>query len=566
MRKIKIKESQVKMLQSIGQKRKLILTEEQFNRISQIEGLSLADKVSNNFKKEGKGLGIKFESEVTLSESLTVDLLTFAQEIIGLLKEILSNPSQAGLSTFWKELGVTRGELFGFLSDFGIITVITIQGIKKYGVVRKNLIRNIKKLYNFIKNDNPQQQTKIEEDGGYPAGADNDSRAPWNQDNKATERRMVPINYELVYKNNEMAILKRGDKLFFFYYAGIDKKEFEMFSQIPYDEYGPDDYDYGDWEIDGEAIELYFNNNVKHLKIGSGISDYESGDVVLIDNEVKNSILDTFGPDEKLESVLSVIGETTMAASSGQFTGKLFSELGEPQKVSEDAYVGLGDDIEMIEDNTPTYNQDEYNFYIVNRVTKKIYGGNEYREDAFEYMKELVYAYPTKKLSVYAKNSLNGFGINPDDNNNWATKSDIEESTTTLSVGGNTIVTPMFGAANKDEHRFGKKPIYPKGEITPQGKDTENDIKPIAEDTFDSTQYPKGDFVELDDCVKLNNNTKAQNGKCSQGAVDNVVKTKSTKNSIISKEALYYEVAKRTGKTIKEVKSIIASKSKKGDL
>lgn len=567
MRKIKLTESQIKMLQSIRPKRKLILTEEQFNRISQVEGISLADRVSNEFKKQGRGLGVKFESNNPLNESFTVDLLTFAQETLQLLKEILTDPSQAGLSPFWRELGISRGELFGFLSDLGLITAITVQGVKKYGVVRKNLVRNIKRLYNFIKTNKTQPETNIEEDGRLPAGTANDPDAPWNRDDKTTERTHVPINYKLVYKNNEMAILSRGDKLYFFYYASIDKKEFEMFSEIPVTSYGPDDYDYGDWDIDGEAIELYVNYNITHLTIGNGIDAYESGvDIVLIDNAVKNEILNTFGPDEQLSSVLSSIEEATMAAgSSGSFVGPLSLKLGDPQKVSEEGYVQLGDDIEMVEEG-PAYNQEGYNFYIVNRVTKKIYGGNEYREDAIEYMQELLNAWPDKKLSVYAKKSLMGYGINPDDNNNWATKSDIEESTTTLSVGGNTIVTPMFGAANKDEHRFGKKPVYPKGQITQQGKDTEDDIKPISEDAFKSTQYPKGEFVKLDDCVKLNNNTKAQEGKCSQGAADNVVKGIKTNKSVVSKDAVYYEVAKKTGKTIEEVKTIIASKVKKGNL
>ena len=38
--------------------------------------------------------------------------------------------------------------------------------------------------------------------------------------------------------------------------------------------------------------------------------------------------------------------------------------------------------------------------------------------------------------------------------------------------------------------------------------------------------YPDGAFVDFDDCTKLNNNKEAQKGKCSVGAVDNVVKLK----------------------------------------
>jgi len=47
-----------------------------------------------------------------------------------------------------------------------------------------------------------------------------------------------------------------------------------------------------------------------------------------------------------------------------------------------------------------------------------------------------------------------------------------------------------------------------------------------------NTQWAGGSFVELDNCTKLNNNKEAQKGKCSTGAVDNVVKLKQTKSNI----------------------------------
>lgn len=77
------------------------------------------------------------------------------------------------------------------------------------------------------------------------------------------------------------------------------------------------------------------------------------------------------------------------------------------------------------------------------------------------------------------------------------------------------------------------------------------------------TQYPHGEMVEFDPCTKLNNNKSAENGKCSQGAIDKVVKTHTTPQSVISK-TVYEEVAKRTGRTLDEVKRIIQTKKNKG--
>ena len=76
------------------------------------------------------------------------------------------------------------------------------------------------------------------------------------------------------------------------------------------------------------------------------------------------------------------------------------------------------------------------------------------------------------------------------------------------------------------------------------------------------TLYPDGEMVEFDPCTKLNNNKSAQNGKCSQGAIDNVVKTHKTKDSVIS-ESIYETIAKKTGRDINEIKKIIEISKKK---
>jgi len=78
------------------------------------------------------------------------------------------------------------------------------------------------------------------------------------------------------------------------------------------------------------------------------------------------------------------------------------------------------------------------------------------------------------------------------------------------------------------------------------------------------TQYPNGEMVKFDPCTKLNNNKKAQNGGCSQGAANNVVKTYKTKDSVISKnESIYEQVATKTGRSIEEVKNLIQNRINK---
>jgi hypothetical protein len=63
-------------------------------------------------------------------------------------------------------------------------------------------------------------------------------------------------------------------------------------------------------------------------------------------------------------------------------------------------------------------------------------------------------------------------------------------------------------------------------------------------------------------------NNKPAGAGCSAGAVDNVVKLKKTKGNVnapsLGENKIYEAVAKKTGKTIDEVKAIITAKKAKG--
>ena len=56
--------------------------------------------------------------------------------------------------------------------------------------------------------------------------------------------------------------------------------------------------------------------------------------------------------------------------------------------------------------------------------------------------------------------------------------------------------------------------------------------KPAKTKAETNTQIAGGSFVKMDTCTKLNNNKTAQNGGCSTGAVDNVVKQQKTTGNI----------------------------------
>jgi hypothetical protein len=87
----------------------------------------------------------------------------------------------------------------------------------------------------------------------------------------------------------------------------------------------------------------------------------------------------------------------------------------------------------------------------------------------------------------------------------------VVAETSTVDVGNIGYDNPGFVGISRD----GKYPTNPK-----KTKAQKN------------TQWAGGSFVKMDDCTKLNNNKEAQKGKCSTGAVDNVVKLQKTKSNI----------------------------------
>ena len=90
----------------------------------------------------------------------------------------------------------------------------------------------------------------------------------------------------------------------------------------------------------------------------------------------------------------------------------------------------------------------------------------------------------------------------------------IDEVTDGSALGGTSLVMPL---GSKPEDYIIKKGIK------------ESLTKVVKESAFDKTQWAG---VEFDDCTKLNNNKEAQNGGCSTGAIDNVVKLKKSKSNV----------------------------------
>lgn len=451
---------------------------------------------------------------------------------------------------------------------------------------------------------------KLSEDN-YPAGARNDSNAPYNQsDTPNNGIRPTEMVFDLVIDFLQMAIFEKDGKYFIFNYENFDKNEFADYADRDEDLEGYEDgmpmINYGDFEINEEIINNFVNDNYKHLSFGKGLNDYENGvNMVQIDQDIIDEILTytKYVSPEIKNNVINILNNLTVsevtaaAGSSGAFVGGMsgnapirgLSPADEMKNVVgevEDNFDEIDKELANLKYNN--FQHPTMGTYTIDKIHSKSEDDDKltYRISLFKNEKlsesELFYTFSKKtgkdELIFNHKTELirNAYDVF---NELYALVFDglkdvLKPSKDIQEQGiGNSgqYTTPGFPPSdffgNKSEKGKGrvskgethKKPMYPKGKIVKVTERQLNLIKKTLSETSNQndTAYPNGEFVDIDDCTKLNNNKVAQNGGCSTGAKDNVVKTKKTKNSVISSDALYSEVAKKTGRTIAEVKKII---------
>lgn len=295
-----------------------------------------------------------------------------------------------------------------------------------------------------------------EYDGGYPDGAANDPRAPYNQNDNSTSGKMVKGEFDVLWYDKWVALIKGKGELWALNLDALERSDFEDYANRPYDSepdgYGGAEYNYSDeWEIDGSVIESFINDNFENIKKGSGEVDWENGaEMLIVDNELRDNLLASakyIKNDQarnKFISILQQMSETTVAGASA--TGGSSGPFVQPMvTAANDKYVKRSPAVEM----------------------------------------------------------------------------GVDETTTTTTAGNYAYDTPGFNTVDK---KF----------WFPDGKENKSIKKEGKEKT--NTQYKGGGFVKIDNCTKLNNNKKAENGGCSQGAIDGVVTvTKGKSPAVISK-------------------------------
>ena len=409
MARIKISEEQANMLKEMGKTKVLKVTQEQYNKILEMEN-SISEKnlssmgktmvkqanpidrpqMTRDLKKNLPEMYEKFINElygVSESTEKVYEKLHKLMEGAGLIangklvkekfngdKERVKQVINAGLyemacgGSAYKAMEAIEEAINNREDIINSLKSQLSQEPKRTGKSREELIAAIKKKREESKDitaqkekereealkalANRENEDKLEEAGDYPAGAEYDPSAPWNQkdpDYRGGER--VEGDYEVIGYNGEVAILKnKKGNLFTFYYYDMDNSEFEPYADIEReyvgkDEDGMPDYDYADeFDIDGDVISSYVNDNIGSMSVGQGLGDFESGaDLTLIDDELKNDLLSVYSD---LEGVLKNTNEATMAGSAGAFVAPLGSDprfkSNVPEEIDEQGIGSVG--------------------------------------------------------------------------------------------------------------------------------------------------------------------------------------------------------------------------------
>lgn len=526
--------------------KKIKITKEQYKAIQENAKLTIQKgltetkelKITIGQYKRLLSTGVINESKNNVKLIIeSVDTSTIKKETLELIKHFYRKSPE--LSPFWGENNLSYDDICDSLLSKNIIIkqgdIIKLS--KSLGEdphsAKKALEDALTELLNGETEDvaEPEVEAELEteSDGDYPAGAANDPNADYNKpDGEMTNpETSVESNLNVLGNNDEIAILEGPDQEMYAFYFGDKTEVFKPYASLSRkytgnDEEGNKEYEYGDdFDIDSDVISSYVNDNLGLLTKGEGYEAWEAGkDIVKIDDELREELFRFYDKDKTIGPILSPKDlESEGITIGGQpQTGTVSTDWSETKNVA------------------PKLRTNDENGKIVAKLIalKK-------REQESNPPTVSKTPLPETTGTASAGAFVAPIGLDSDTSVIKREIPTIGETTTVASVGGQ-YDTP--GLAN-----IGRNGEFKKGPKTKaQSK----------------TQYAGGGFVETSSCNKLNNNKEAQNGGCSQGAVDGVVSLKKSKGSIISpslgENTIIEMIAKKTGKTIEEVTEIIKTK------
>ena len=535
------------------------------------------DKPSNAIPKLPKNVGNR-KTPIKEGES---DIKKETHELINYLYR-----KSEELSPFWKENGLTYDEICEVLLAKNIIKDKggKYELSKSLGSPQAAVQALEDELRSLLQGEPQEAEIEEYDNYNYPEGADADPNAPWNEKEPDIREPKVPekIEFKVLASNYDIAIVQAPDEsLYCFNFAFRNKEEFAEYAPVirryvGKSEDGPE-YDYDtDFDIDSEVISNYVNDNLESLSKGEGMGAWNEGvDIVKIDEPVKREILDMFDKDENIVKALGGINEVDVIDKFKSSIKKNFTPSTEPStedpairqsrivaklgelKAKEDIRVAKEKADKEEEwktgdvDEEKVFNEDDVKQNLVATLpisdNQAILFSDEDRSwwsDRYKEVNGFRSNLSNEKLIKWVNDTfiLKGNKLI----NRYDPKGEVYEMTGAGSSGAFT--GPLGGVVKREmpdvpvvaETVVDETTVADAGNfqydapgLANVGRNGEFKKGPKTK-AEKSTQYPNGSFVKLDDCTKLNNNKSAQNGGCSTGAVDGVVKQIKTKSSIIS--------------------------------
>ena len=526
MTKIKITEKQAELLRSYrlneaakqnAKKNVLKITQEQYDRIF-ASGLikESMDSVDKSFKTEFATHDVKnlspvaendypqgkfniSQSNPSISKSaqpkfgkpMMEGSDDLKKETIELVKYLYRKSED--FSPYWEQHGLTYDDICDALEAKKMI--INKNGkcelSKSLGTPEQALQALETELRNLVGGET-SQGPELETEN-YPLGAKDDPRAPYNQIDPRLSRPTKPKSEPLkvIGYNKEIAILKGEDGSYYaFLYDNINRKDFAEYAERE-EIYvgmadGDPDFEYGDFEIDGDVLQGYVNGNLNVLSKGEGLDAWDSGvDLVKIDSALKQELMSMYDKDRQIVNSLGSIQETSDDLGK-DIKDKFRDSLTKPD-------ISKGPEGETEKERLARL--------------KAVIAKKRAESDAITKQRELGEMTSAASSGQFTAPMGMTSGKMPVD----VDKMDVpvvHETTSTQTAGNYTYDANALPGINRDGSF----------KETKQTKAEKN------------TQWAGGAFVDFNDCTKLNN--KPAGAGCSQGAVDNVVKLKKTSGNI----------------------------------
>lgn len=501
-------------------KNKVKITKEQYNRIFASGLINESDEVKGGLNRVDKTFkkafaGKKIQNLPSVGESkfkiekpnpsmpksyqgkfgkpITEGEDDVKKETIELIKYLYRKSEE--FSPFWGEHNLSYDDICDALLSKGLIVGDNgkYELSKTSGSPEKAIQAVEEELRNLIGSE-PELETEA---SNYAPGTEYDPNAPWNQGNANYTEPKTPKNIQLmvITYNREMAILKSKDgNLYVFYYDHINKNDFSDYAEVEKtyvgkDEDGYPEYDYNDdFEVDGDVIERYVNDNLSNLSKGEGMDAFEKGvDLVKIDESLKNELLSLYGNNKEIVTSLSRLNEYTDPVEFKRLMGNLSKNIErhytpkDTEETPEEKKARVHSKLKDIRDKE-----------LAKRKSDNELDETTGAASSGAFTAPLGASIVKKEMPV---------------NSNKLNVPVVKETT-----AGTPSVGPYDANALKDIDRDGTFKVHKKTKAEK------------------NTQWAGGSFVEFNDCTKLNN--KPAGTGCSQGAVDKVVKLKKTSGNI----------------------------------